>query len=98
MAMEIQINSCMGSIEVGAGGTTTGSNAHAWLPSEMVTDTTSPSARPSVVSHPLAVVVEGRTSIGFASTRTLTSPTGAVSAPSSTITIRCGVMAAPASG
>ena len=87
----------MGSIDVGGGGTTTGSRSHAWPPSEMVTATTSPSARPSVVSHPLEVVVEGRTSIGVEFTATLTSAAAGAAAPSN-ITIRCGVIAVPTSG
>ena len=58
----------MGSIEVGGGGTTTGSRAHDWVPSVTVTVTTSPSATPKVVSHALEVVADGRTSIGAAFT------------------------------
>ena len=88
----------MGSIEVGGGGTITGSSAHAWVPSAMVTVRTSPSATPSVVSRPLLVVVEGRTAIGVEFTATVTSPAGGVVASPSNITITWGVIATPASG
>lgn len=98
MAMETQISSCMGSIDVGAGGTTTGSSVHDWVPSVIVTVTTSPTATPSVVSQPLDVVLDGCTSIGveFTSTATL-APAGDAAAPSN-ITIRWGVIAEPMSG
>jgi len=83
---------------VGAGGTTTGASAHAWLPSVTVTVTTSPSATPAVVSNPFAVVVEGRTSIGVAFTATMTSAADGVADRPSNITIRCGVIESPTSG
>ncbi len=54
----------MGSIDVGDGVTVTGSRSQARLPAEMETATTSPSATPSVVSHPFLVVIEDPTAIG----------------------------------
>ena len=60
-------------MDVGGGGTITGSMSQARLPSETVSVTMSPSVTPSVVSSPLAVVDEGTTSVGFESTATVTS-------------------------
>jgi hypothetical protein len=52
-------------MDVGCGGTITGSMSQARLPSETVSVTMSPSVTPLVVSSPLAVVDEGTTSVGF---------------------------------
>ena len=92
------MSSGIGSIEVGGGGTTTGSSSQVPEPWEMVTKTTSPSSRPWVVSQPFLVVVEGRTSIGIESTATWMSGRGATAVTASSITIKCGVIESPASG